>query len=189
MMYAENDRRIPKTMNQISKTHRRARRLLAAILCLLLCIPFTSCTGKDTTTARSCNSLCSALVEEGTLVDCDTVCGYGDTQFSDYFTYLYDIPIENIIDGSICYVANGTSADEVSLLSPADAGKGSTITQALYARIDKRVQDYTGYNSQEVEKLNNAIVTPIGSYIALIISDHPDTVAQRLRQLIQESSN
>ncbi len=156
--------------------------LLLAVICIISsgCKKTTAPTNNSA--AVPCTELCSSLMEDDLSLDCDIVCGYEDEQFETYFSYLYNIPMENIKDGCIIYVSSGSSADEVSLLLPADAGKGAVITTALNNRIEKRKQDYNGYNDDEVEKLNHALVTPIGNYIALVISDQPQSVVKALRQ-------
>ncbi len=182
---------------------RRINRLLSLLLCLPLLLAFSACkpaepddaddpssseeqSGGEEAPSASTAMLRSLLkqAENGKInLDCDTSCGYGEEQFEEYFSYLYDLSIDYVKDGCICYVASGVSADEVSLLRPADAGKGADITNALNARIAKRITDYHGYNDDEVAKLEKSVVTPIGPYIALIVADHPDTIEKAIRKL------
>lgn len=173
---------------------KRGRRLLCLLLGILLCFSAVGCskTEPEDTGIASCTALGNALLQkindEEVTLNCDTLCCYGDKQFADNFDYLYGIPAEYVSDGFILYAASGGTADEVSLLQPADAGKGSYITSALQSRIAKRQQDFNGYNDREVQKLDDAVVTPIGSRIALIVSDNPDAVAKTLRQILKQQS-
>lgn len=166
------------------------KRLSVFLLCLLICL--TGCTqntASEQNTGVSCTALCEQLLDNAAdLLECETLCGYQDQEFAEYFTYLYGIPPEYVSDGCILYTASGTSADEISLLQPADAGKGAYITQALQNRITQRIQDFTGYNNKEADKISRAQVTPIGTRIALVIADDPDAVIRSLRQQLKSVS-
>ena len=173
---------------------KRSRRLICLLLGILLCFSAVGCskTEPENTGIASCTTLgkqpLQKVNDKEVTLTCDTLCCYGDEQFADNFDYLYGIPAEYVSDGFILYAASGGTADEVSLLQPADAGKGSYITNALQSRIAKRQQDFNGYNDKEVQKLDHAAVAPIGNRIALIVSDNPDAIAKTLRQILKQQS-
>lgn len=174
------------------------------VYCLLLAgmILFSGCTGgenhADTVPTESaetadfpsgipgrCTALGESLLEKiktgEVSLACDTVCGYTDSRYAQYFSAMYHLRENEVTDGCILYAANGATADEVSILTPVNAGMGALVNGALQERITMRANDFTGYDDEQAAKCRNAQIVPIGSSVALIIADNPDEIAKALR--------
>ncbi len=174
----------------------RICKTIAFMLALCMLLALTGCgdtttpeISSDVSVEQSGTSACTALIEKlknsDIDSDCDSLCGYYDENFALYFEQLYGLDASYVTDGAIYYVKSGSSADEISILTPADAGKGASVKAALEERASRRSQDFNGYNDAEANKAANASVIQLGSRFALIIGDNPTETAKQLHQLLK----
>lgn len=176
----------------------RIKKIIALLLVMLLVAgiagcgqnakqePLSSEVSFETDTASFCTALLTEMANGQSGLSCDTICSFADENFTLYAEQLYGLEISTLSDGCILYSASGAKADEISLLTPADAGKGATVKAALQQRAAQRVRDFTGYNDAEASKAEYAEVIALGSHFALIISDNPTETAKLLRQTMKK---
>lgn len=171
------------------------RKWIALLLAFCMLLALSGCgdtatqSSSETIGEENTESVCTALLQRlqnsDIDSDCDSLCGYYDADFALYFEQLYGLDASYVTDGAIFYVKSGSSADEISILTPADAGKGATVKAALQERASRRSRDFTGYNDAEANKAANASVIQLGSRFALIIGNDPASIAKQLRQLLK----
>ena len=176
----------------------RIKKIIALLLSILLAAGITGCGQKVTqeplsseatdqaVTASFCTALLTEMANGQSGLSCDTICGFADENFTLYAEQLYGLTVDSLADGCILYQASGAKADEISILTPADAGKGATVKAALQQRAAQRVRDFTGYNDAEARKAEHAEIIALGSHFALIISDDPNETAKLLRQTMKK---
>ena len=104
--------------------------------------------------------------------------------FPNNFDRLYNFSIKKIDDGAIAYASTGGYADEISIVY-VDSDKDKKTVQGYFqARIQTRIQNFTGYKPKEVQKLENAKVIIQGNYVVLIICDNVENIETAIRQAI-----
>ncbi|MGN0623985.1 MAG: DUF4358 domain-containing protein [Oscillospiraceae bacterium] len=110
---------------------------------------------------------------------------FDDDIFKKNCKKLYSFDIDKLSDGGIIYVDSGGLADEISLIKPAD-GDTAYALKALEARKQLRIQDFTGYKPEELDKIENAQIFEAGGYAVFIISDNAEQLAEKIRTMMQK---
>lgn len=111
---------------------------------------------------------------------------YGEEKYEEYFEYLYDLKMSVISDGTISYASTGGFADEISILKATDSDEAAEIKTALKKRIERRINDFTGYAPEEVAKLEQSEVFSEGDYVVLAICDDADKIHKAFKEAIKE---
>lgn len=112
----------------------------------------------------------------------DSAAFFTDDLFKKNCKKLYATEYEKLSDGGIIYAGSGGWADEVSLIKPAD-GDYDRAVNALEARRDMRITDFTGYKPDEISKIESCEIFVSGDYAVLIISDDASDIAQEIKSL------
>mgnify|MGYP001167468363 FL=1 len=91
---------------------------------------------------------------------------------SDRITKYYDIDMEKIESFSSYIEGSGGFADEVSVFKMKSEDDISAAKEAVESRIAQRKKDFDGYNSWELDKIEENCISVQGKYILFVISDN-----------------
>ena len=108
----------------------------------------------------------------------------GDSEYEDNYENMYGISRELIDDGGIIYTEKGGLADEISIFHLKDTKDMELAKEKLNDRLETRRNQFAGYKPEEVYKIDNAVITITGNFIALVISSDPPMTESVLRQAI-----
>ena len=106
-----------------------------------------------------------------------------DADAQEWFEYLCDLDYNKVEDFLISY-SNQTTADEIFLIHLKDKNDVALTELSLQHRIDTRLLAFQNYLPIQVNKMNQAVVTSIGSYVALIICNNPDDVEDTFQETL-----
>lgn len=92
-----------------------------------------------------------------------------DDQADLNFSYLSDLSYDMVDSYFYAYAKDGT-AEEIAAVKLKDKGDVATMMDSLHDHIKQREGTFQEYDPEQVEMVNNAVVTRKGNYITLIIS-------------------
>lgn len=165
---------------------------MSSLLCAVcLCAAaFAGCTPAGDPNAYSapeqdgvCAAWMDALREAGTGMACDVVRSYGEKDYATYFEYWYDMPMQFVSDGAICYVGDGDNVDEISILRPVGEVTRETVKKALTNRIERQRKRYKGLIDEQADRMDNAVIVESGGYLLFLVSDDPAPVQAKFEEL------
>jgi hypothetical protein len=172
----------------------KLKKAIAAACCAVFLAGFTGCTAAENDSAADSVSNSSAAtlsaqevleeldgkISESTL---DSSAFYSDETFENNAKKLYAIEYADLADGGILYDGTGGSADEISMIKPADGDEDYAV-KALEARKEMRIRDFTGYKPEELDKIEDAEIFSQNGWAVLIISDNAADIAKTLKTMI-----
>lgn len=153
----------------------------------MLITALTGCGMKGTESGPACKDVLNSVKEE-TDYGFDTVYGWGDKIYDSSYENLYAISKDLVDDGAIMYKTESGYADEISLLHIKRSSDVDLAKEKLQQRIEDRKNVFSGYKSEEVSKLDNAIVFVNKNYVCLIIAEDPDMVKATVNNTIDNSA-
>jgi hypothetical protein len=112
----------------------------------------------------------------------DATAFYDGEVFKSYAKKLYAMEYEELSDGAIAYDSTGGTADEISVIQPADGDLDNAVG-ALEARKQLRINDFTGYKPEELDKIEDARIFTCGGRAIFIISDNADEIENAVKSL------
>lgn len=83
------------------------------------------------------------------------------------------------------YIGSGATVDEVSVWEATDDAAAEKIEKTLQERVDQRKTDYADYKPEEVPKLDKAILTRVGKYVVLCVTDDDATAQNVINSALQ----
>lgn len=171
----------------------RFRNIVLIIQGLLILCAFCGCDktfAKDTLSEqKNCitvKRILQEVVETSKEDNLDAAVYYDDDMFKENCIKLYGIEYSELADGGIMYASGEGLADEISVIRMKN-DKSQTALKAMKNRIEKRVQDFTGYKPQEVGKIENALTFETDGYTVLVISDNAENLKTRIEKIIEKS--
>lgn len=153
--------------------------VVAMMVFSLLMVVLVGCSGGSTD--AKCSDVMNNVIETMGATNLDTVVSYGEEVYTDNFERLYNFDIKEVNDGAIAYGSGGNSADEISMIHAKNDDGINDARGYLQARIQKRMNDFTGYFPEEVDKLERARVIVQGQYVVMIVSDDIDNMETTIR--------
>ena len=132
---------------------------------LALCLTLTACGSKDTG-STGYDPAATALEE----VDKDTA------------AMLYGVEADSITDCA-CYTSLSAGAEEIAVLTMADADSAKAAMDGLEARVADQKAVLESYQPDEVSKLDKAILTQSGNTVVLVVAADADKAQSTLDSL------
>ena len=138
-------------------------RLIPAVL--VLCLTLTACGGKESDSAAGYDpaATAQALLDSGAFTDAL------DTTDKDTVAVLYGVEADRIVDCA-CYTSLSAGAEEIAVLTMADADSAKAAMAGLEARVADQKAALESYQPDEVSKLDNAILTQSGNTVVLVVA-------------------
>ena len=141
-------------------------RLIPAVL--VLCLALTACGGKDSGSAGyDPAATAQALLDSGAFTD--TL----EAVDKDTAAILYDVEADSITDCA-CYASLSAGAEEIAVLTMADADAAAAAMKGLEARVADQKAVLESYQPDEVSKLDKAILTQSGNTVVLAVAADAD---------------
>ncbi|HKM29036.1 MAG TPA: DUF4358 domain-containing protein [Anaerovoracaceae bacterium] len=153
--------------------------VVAVIVFSLLMVVLVGCSGGSSD--AKCSDVISNVIAATEATNFDTVVSYGEEVYTDNFERLYNFDISEVNDGVIAYGNESNSADEISMVHAKNDDGINDARGYLQARIQKRMNDFTGYFPDEVDKLERARVIVQGQYVIMIVCDDVDSMETAIR--------
>lgn len=137
-------------------------RMIPAVL--VLCLTLTACGSKDSGSAGyDPAATAQALLDSGAFTD--TL----ETTDKDTVAILYGVEADSIVDCA-CYTSLSAGAEEIAVLTMADADSAKAAMDGLKARVADQKAVLESYQPDEVSKLDNAIFTQSGNTVVLVVA-------------------
>lgn len=95
---------------------------------------------------------------------------------------VYRIDAADVADAA-GYTGSGATVDQISVWKAVNEQAADRIWDTLRSYLDTQIENYSSYMPDEVPKLEDAVLQRSGEYIALCISEDPETA----REIISES--
>ena len=145
-------------------------RFTAFIIAALLTLSLAGC-GAEDFTAESAEALVSEVLEK--------------VEFQQELTELPESLLGtayDLIDGvEIEAYTAGYPADRFALFFSEDSGKLAEVKTMLEAKVQELIDTYSGYDTTQVGKLENAIIETRGNYVIFIVTDDYETAKELLK--------
>ena len=137
-------------------------RMIPAVL--VLCLALTACGSKDSGSAGyDPAATAQALLDSGAFTD--TL----ETTDKDTVAILYGVEADSIVDCA-CYTSLSAGAEEIAVLTMADADSAKAAMDGLKARVADQKAVLESYQPDEVSKLDNAIFTQSDNTVVLVVA-------------------
>ena len=101
---------------------------------------------------------------------------------SDVFYLLYNLTSEDA-DEAVLITSTGATAEEIAVIHAAAEDKVETVKDAVKARIQTQRDGFEDYVPEELAKLEKPVISIVGSYVILCVSDDNE----KARDIIQQS--
>lgn len=95
---------------------------------------------------------------------------YNESEFDFYISNNYGINPDILTDGVVKYI-NGSTAHEIAVLRLGKTSAAEEVESSLQKYIETRIDEFYGYQPEQVELLEHSKVISKGDYIALLICD------------------
>lgn len=162
----------------------RSKRLIVAIMVMLLLSTAVSCGNKGEENNVKCSDALKTVLEKIDTTKIDTTTALGEELYDGNFETLYNIPIKDVDDGAIGFSSLGSYADEISIIRAADENSTSDIKAYMEKRLEQRLRDFQNYLPKEAGKVENGKVIVQRQYVILIIAKDVDDISNELRKII-----
>lgn len=141
---------------------------------LVLCLTLTACGSKDSGSA-GCDpaATAQALLDSGAFTD--TL----ESTEKDTVSMLYGVEADSIVDCA-CYTSLSAGAEEIAVLTMADADSAEAAMEGLEARVADQKAVLESYQPDEVSKLDKAILTQSGNTVVLVVAADADKAQSTL---------
>lgn len=138
---------------------------LIIVLSLMMCLSFFGCGKKEVDTDALAKSLVADIKYDDVLFELD----------SDMVKTLFELP-----DGvtGAAYAGSGATAEEVAVFIASDEKSAEALETSLKARLESRAESYASYMPDEVFKIENAVISREGKYVAMCVSNDSDGAAK-----------
>ena len=158
------------------------RKVYSVLVLALMLVFLTACgSGNDADSRDVLSKVTEEFHEEF-----DTVASYGESLYDDSFGNMYGVQFNMINDGAICYLDEGNSASEVSILHLKKSEDINVTKLKLEDRVASRRNTFAGYLPEEVSKIDNYQIIVQGNFVCLIIAEDPAMVESVIRAAISE---
>lgn len=145
------------------------KKLLCAVLSLLILLSLAGCGQKQAVdTNMTPNEIADAIVKSQTDLPELIQIASADAEFSTWVSDYYQLPAEQVEDGTIFY-ADGVEASEIAVLILTDDKNAEAVRAALSKYIESRAGVFEGYAPQQAALAKGGIVSVNGKYAALMI--------------------
>ncbi len=153
------------------------KRFFTLLLCMMLALGLAGCVSTASTPKESvCAGMMEQLLEASEGMVCDKVVTYADKDYATYFEYWYDMPLQFVSDGAICYVDAGDNVDEISILKPLSEVTYDTVKTALSGKPERQAKRFEGLVDGQAERMEQAQLVESGGYLLFIMADEPQPV-------------
>ena len=168
------------------------KRIAVSLISLVMLTSMASCSlGKtdessavsDKEISITAKEIIEKAVEKSGNENLDSTAFYGEDLYKENCEKLYSISYDNVLDGGIVYAGSGGLADEISVIRAKDMSE-DMVEQYLQKRVDRRIQDFTGYKPAEIGKIDKSVVFSANGFSVLIISDNADKIQAMIRDII-----
>lgn len=168
------------------------KKVLILAMPLMLLFNLVSCKSGDND-ASSANSgadsnitakqIIQAMIDKNEDENLDSIAFYDDDLYKENCQKLYSIDYSDIDDGAIAYAGSGGLADEISVIKTHNMSE-NVVETFLSKRVDRRIQDFTGYKPTEISKIENSKIFSCGGFSVLIISDNASEIQEQIKNII-----
>lgn len=164
---------------------------IMGVLLIAMAVGLTGCGGKDTNkkeetvTNVSCKEIMEELLTDVEGINTDSTLFYDDEKYEEFFEYLYDTSPDRAMDGAYAY-ASASYADEITIILAAEEDDVSVIEGHLEERIGRRINDFTGYEPEEVEKLENTVIDTNGRYVIMVVAENSQEIVDDINEIIEK---
>ena len=163
------------------------------MICVAVAIALCGCGNADTDKKPeetkeaniSCKEVLNEVLKDAEGVDTDSTLFYEEERYEELFEYLYDTSPDRAADGAYAY-ASSSYADEISIILATEEDDVSVIEKHLEDRIERRVNDFRGYEPDEVEKLNNAVIDTNGNYVIMVVATAPQDIVDEINEILDK---
>ena len=141
---------------------------------LVLCLALTACGSKGSGSAGyDPAATAQALLDSGAFTD--TL----ESTEKDTVAMLYGVEANSIVDCA-CYTSLSAGAEEIAVLTMADADSAKAAMEGLEARVADQKAVLESYQPDEVSKLDKAILTQSGNTVVLVVAADADKAQSTL---------
>lgn len=98
---------------------------------------------------------------------------------SDIFASTYFLDMDKIAD-STAALNSGASACEVAVVKCKESSYVEEVKKLFQNRVDNQSTLFADYNAGEVSKLDSALISSLGDYVVLCVTDDPDSAEKIL---------
>lgn len=169
------------------------KRIVTAFWSFVILISVCSCSfdnnekEESSATANSftAEEILTKLLEKSDEKNLDSKAFFDDELFVENCGNLYGIEYSQLKDGGIAYAGSGGYADEISIIKAKDMSD-SVVLSLLEKRVERRVQDFTGYRPTEIAKIENSSCFVSDGFAVLIISDNVEKLEKRIKFIIEQ---
>jgi hypothetical protein len=185
-----------KNVNKQVNKQKNQRKILAALCCAVFIAGFAGCGSQNADSqdsennasvssaqTQSAEEILSGLKDEISESNLDSSAYFSEEAFENNAKKLYATEYSDLSDGGILYDGTGSTADEISMIKPADGDTDNAVS-ALEARKEMRIRDFTGYKPEELDKIEDARIFSQNGWAVLIISDNADSIEKTLKTKI-----
>lgn len=167
------------------------KKIIVLILPLTLLFSISSCAASKTEESSAAVSsqssitakqIIEAMIEKNEDANLDAVAFYDDDLYKENCQKLYSIEYSDITDGAIAYAGSGGLADEISVIKAENMSE-SVLETFLSKRVERRIQDFTGYKPTEISKIENSKIFSTGGFSVLIISDNASEIQEQIKNI------
>lgn len=157
---------------------RKINKSFMMVLVIILTVFLACGCGKsqDTSCREVLNNVIKDFPEEF-----NTVASFGESLYDDSFDNMYGVEYKMINDGAICYLEEGNTASEVSIMHLKKSEDINIAKQKLGDRVQTRRNAFAGYLPEEVSKIDNYNIIVQGDFVCLIIAEDPAMVESSVR--------
>lgn len=162
------------------------------ILLVAVMLGLCGCGGKETTAKKesdapklSCKEILTQALKDAEGIKTDSTLFYEEERYEELFEYLYDTSPDRAKDGAYAYAA-ASYADEISIILADEEKDVSVIKNHLEDRVERRAQDFQGYEPEEEDKVWNSVIDTNGNYVIMVIADNPQDIVDNINEIIDE---
>ncbi len=96
---------------------------------------------------------------------------------SDMVGMLY--AVDGLVEESVVYMGSGATAEEIAVFACNDADTAKEKVEPIAKEhIESQITSFENYVPEEVAKLKDAVVRRAGKYVAVSVSNDPDTAKE-----------
>lgn len=156
------------------KEDERMKKFTAMICTLALALSLTACGGSnDKEVSVDPAKLASELVETVT-----------SDQLSETPSEMITTNLaleENSFESAVAYRSSATTSCEVAVLQAKDDNTAKSLEESLQSYVKSRIELYSTYNTDEADRLKDAIIKTAGTYTVLCVTDDFDKANEILK--------
>lgn len=143
------------------------KKIAVLLVAAMLACMMTACGGKEEVYDFNVEDLAKALREN---------IEYEDelTQSRDAVFYMIYGVDESLVKSQCSYFSTNATTEEISVVECVDKDAAETVKKAFEERVESQKKTFESYAPQEVERLDDALITVMGNYVVLCVTSDLD---------------